>query len=188
MSIARLDTKGRPLSASNWSDGGQWNAGISKLVPWLELRRQGGDPELLRTASRQFTPPVDVEEVARTLGATVNKVTNVNWAGALVIEEESAHIFVKSTDARVRQRFTIAHEIGHLMRHDLRTVFRDLPGMPSHNSVEIEANRYAADLLMPEHWVLHYAHLTGFNAASLASLFEVSEQAMTIRLGGLLRR
>jgi hypothetical protein len=101
-------------------------------------------------------------------------------------------IRVNRHDANNRQRFTVAHEIGHYLLH------RDQIGNGIKDDVlyrsslsdrrEAEANRLAADLLMPEHlieeWLERARLLRVIDVvAYLSAQFEVSEASMKIRLG-----
>jgi Zn-dependent peptidase ImmA (M78 family) len=96
-----------------------------------------------------------------------------------------------------RRRFTIAHEIGHLILHvptsegvfyerptDIREIDEGSPGeeLPELRKREREANVFARELLMPEPLVNEQAHATGFNLPALANRFEVSVPAMRLRL------
>ena len=101
-------------------------------------------------------------------------------------------IKVNRHDSHARQRFTVAHELAHYLLH------RDQIGRGIVDDVlyrstltdrrEAEANRLAADLLMPdtliETW-LDRASALGVSDIPLylADRFEVSETAMRIRLG-----
>jgi Zn-dependent peptidase ImmA (M78 family) len=150
------------------------------------------------------SPPVDVEKVAEQLGLPVVYANlGKGVSGLLVSDRAEAHICVQSRDAKVRQRFTIAHEIGH---HHLRHQFE-----PGHvhvdrghyisergprasdgvDLIEIEANQFAACLLMPSKLVREKVAefgggpLLDQHVSHLASTFRVSEQAMTIRLSTL---
>jgi Zn-dependent peptidase ImmA (M78 family) len=97
----------------------------------------------------------------------------------------------------VRQRFTIAHEVGHLLLHgrddlhvdrDFRVHRRDDRSSQAIDAQEIAANAFAAELLMPT--VFMRAEVSGAPVAfdddarvqDLARTFEVSVQAMVIRL------
>ncbi|HZH04965.1 MAG TPA: ImmA/IrrE family metallo-endopeptidase, partial [Myxococcaceae bacterium] len=102
-------------------------------------------------------------------------------AGTLFLLDDVPVVTIRASDARVRQRFTLAHEIGHLMLHERGQHFRDknfLSGDPR----EIEANRYAAELLMPSWMIEPAASKYRADSGILARLFDVSEQAMNIRL------
>ena len=146
---------------------------------WLSLRDAG-----LRSADALLelfninTPPVDVADIARRLG--VQLATDI-WvpSGRLdATDPANATIYVSPVDGAARQRFTIAHELGHLFLHDLGIMYRDYSGTPE----EIQANRFAADLLVPW-WMLDVAKkAVGRNPSELARLFQVSEQMMRIRM------
>lgn len=94
------------------------------------------------------------------------------------------------TEAPVRQRFTVAHELGHFaLGHE--DAPRDTGNFQSSGDYrERQANRFAAELLMPASLVSRYFQ-NGFvsSVESLASTFGVSKDAMGYRLInlGLLR-
>ena len=111
-----------------------------------------------------------------------------------------------STHAPVRQRFTIAHEISHYILHlkknqksqlfiDRFVFRRDENSSTGNDREEVEANRFAAALLMPETFVRKVIERFDFDLDdseaidSLAKRFNVSTAAMTNRLTtlGLLR-
>lgn len=52
-----------------------------------------------------------------------------------------------------RDRFTIAHELGHYFMHDTITLSRVEPGVkiPAYKNPEWQANTFAAAILMPDH-------------------------------------
>ena len=111
----------------------------------------------------------------------------------------SAVIGVNSSDTLQRQRFTIAHEIGHLLLHadEKLHVDKNFPiGLrnevsgKSVNASEIEANQFAAALLMPSHFLMEdikpfIGRDVLFAIRKLAKKYKVSEQAMSIRLSSL---
>jgi Zn-dependent peptidase ImmA (M78 family) len=106
------------------------------------------------------------------------------------------------TESAPRKRFTIAHEIGHhILGHQFeagshvhvdRGNFISQRGPRASQGVdpkEIEANQFAASLLMPSVWVRaaaakiqSHGPLVDRHVEELANEFGVSEQAMTIRL------
>ena len=111
-----------------------------------------------------------------------------------------AVIGVNSLDAPTRRRFTIAHEIGHLVLHKNEQFHVDekfpigLRNELSSLAVdekEIEANQFAAELLMPSHLIAKDieelpADIEADDVISrLARRYQVSIQAMTIRLSTL---
>jgi IrrE N-terminal-like domain len=101
-------------------------------------------------------------------------------------------IRVNKNDPARRQRFTVAHEIGHylLHRNEIGDGITDdvLYRSSLSDSREAQANRLAADLLMPdrlvEFWKDRATALNEENIVSfLADKFNVSTAAMKIRLG-----
>jgi Zn-dependent peptidase ImmA (M78 family) len=144
--------------------------------------------------------PVAVEEIASTLKARLTYEPfdgNDDMSGMLFRDDERIVIGVNSSHAKTRQRF----KIGHLVLHkgDLfvdRTVRLNRDGKSglAIDDREIEANGFAAELLMPEAWVTSEAQkflLKNQKASDvsliehLAKVFQVSNQAMEIRLSNL---
>jgi hypothetical protein len=142
----------------------------------------------------QVTAPVDVSRLADALGLKVWEDDSLpaGTAGKLFQDPVNGgvkgySISVRASDPYVRRRFTVAHEIAHfvLHRNAIGTLITDdalyRSGLPT--TMEAEANRFAADILMPKHLLDRYIAQYGVNTATLASLFKVSEAAMRIRLG-----
>jgi len=114
-------------------------------------------------------------------------------------KDGSAVIGVNSSHPIQRQRFTIAHEIGHVLLHTDENLHIDknfpigLRNEISGKSVdenEIEANQFAAALLMPPDFLKEdIKRFVGkdvlFAIRKLAKKYKVSEQAMSIRLSSL---
>ena len=106
--------------------------------------------------------PVPVERIARALGAQLRYSPLDNEiSGMIFIREGSPIIGVNSLHHPHRQRFTIAHEIGHLELHrDIITanvhvdksfpvLRRDENSAMGTNQIEVAANQFAAALLVP---------------------------------------
>jgi len=146
--------------------------------------------------------PIDVEAVARGLGAVVRySPFEGELAGMLVRSEGPPVIGVNSIHPPNRQRFTIAHECGHLLLHkaevhvdrQLHVHRRDEMSSLAVDPDEIEANRFAAELLIPYEMIM--ADLKGRQIdiendnqiRDLAEKYGVSAQSMTLRLTNLLR-
>jgi Zn-dependent peptidase ImmA (M78 family) len=145
-------------------------------------------------------PPVRVEVIAKHLGAVLRyEPFEDDVSGVLFRDRQSTTIGVSSLHHPNRQRFTIAHEIGHLVLHEMevhvdkgyRVALRNSISSQAVDPHEIEANRFAAELLMPVHFLR--ADLQSFmhdmeddsELRELARKYRVSTQAMAYRLGNL---
>jgi Zn-dependent peptidase ImmA (M78 family)/DNA-binding XRE family transcriptional regulator len=96
------------------------------------------------------------------------------------IDLEGKILVYKNSDPTVRKRFSIAHEIGHfVMGH---TVKDDVFDIDSTDPREIEANMFAAELLMPFDWVKRDMQDHNLTIKDLAMKYWVSEEAMGWRL------
>jgi Zn-dependent peptidase ImmA (M78 family) len=144
--------------------------------------------------------PVQVEKLAEIVGARVEyEAYDGELSGMLLRRGKEAVIGVNLRHSPTRQRFSIAHEIGHMLLHKTETFhlaerhqvkFRDLRSATGQDSDEIEANQFAAELLMPEEFlardiVEYFGDDPEIAVAGLAKKYQVSEQAMAIRLGAL---
>lgn len=143
-------------------------------------------------------PPIPIDDLARKLGARLSfEAFSSNVSGLLYRDGLNVTMAINSSHATTRQRFTIAHEIGHLLLHEgpmfidktMRIDRRDENAALGTAPEEIEANRFAAALLMPEHMVLEMVTQLGRGnptadeiIAALAHRFSVSSQAMEYRL------
>jgi Zn-dependent peptidase ImmA (M78 family) len=151
--------------------------------------------ELLRKLNL-FDVPVNVQAVAEQLGATVvYDDLEDDVSGFLLKETNVATIAINKLHHPNRQRFTVAHECGHLFLHadqgdrlwvDKAYFFRDANSSSGDQLAEIQANRFAASLLMPEELIRSNLDdattISDVDVFRLAVRFEVSEQAMTLRL------
>lgn len=150
--------------------------------------------------------PVPVEKLARSLKAEVRTEDGPDDISGFLLRERgkgSAIIGVNASHHLNRRRFTIAHEIGHLLLHDHEDLHvdrnasflvmrRDGHSSTGESHIEREANLFAAELLMPFDFLLQ--DLEGADTlnfgndgaiADLAAKYKVSAQAMSIRLGSL---
>ncbi len=147
-------------------------------------------------------PPVSVDELAAALDIDVrSSAGNDDVSGALIRNDDSVVIAVNSSQHENRQRFTIAHEIGHFLLHkgtqvhfddDFRVNYRKADSAGVATDEEREANLFAAALLMPAHFLKKdWLRLRLENHApivatqSLAMRYKVSPKAMEIRLVNL---
>jgi Zn-dependent peptidase ImmA (M78 family) len=153
--------------------------------------------------------PVPVDKVAMELGYQVISrfFDDTNLSGTVIRDSDRAVVIgINTLQAPLRQRFSIAHEIGHALMHlaegedvivdpPSRSFFnRDEVASLGEDPNEIEANQFAAALLMPGHLVSRVGkEILGASSRvtveslieSLAKRFEVSTQAMKFRLVNL---
>lgn len=152
--------------------------------------------------------PVDPVAVADVMGVEVRpEMVSDDVSGGLYRIGESPVIGVNSSHHPNRQRFTIAHELGHLILHDQgefvdrgyvaeggnRPVPRFMRNQLSGEATdvrEMEANAFAASLLMPQDFIVKAVRdlplpIRSEAVEELARQFKVSQQAMTFRLQNL---
>lgn len=149
---------------------------------WLWMRNQRfAPPDILRHVE-VFSPPIDIRDVAGRLRIDVVEDRHTKAMGRVEIGASwGARIIVPAEAPRPVQRFIIAHEIGHLMLHSLEDkAFTDHTFAGS--AEEIAANRFAADLLMPMPMVEQFAEICRYDLGALAARFDVSPEAMQVRL------
>jgi Zn-dependent peptidase ImmA (M78 family) len=145
--------------------------------------------------------PIDVRWIAKTLGMTVVERPQLSKSGygtisGLLLRREGSTICIINKDhPPTRRRYSIAHEIGHFMLHPPEEAYIDVAARSDKSSDgtdprEIEANAFAAVLLMPEHLLrqrvprpLDISFEDDADAIrQLAKAFHVSTTAMTYRL------
>ena len=113
-------------------------------------------------------------------------------SGVIEKNGDDVTMYINPNESLERQRFTIAHELGHFVNGHLNnstTMFRDGNKQYSRDNYdfqEYEANTYAAELLMPKEkidFLIYNAKKT--TVEELAEALIVSYTAMKIRLQNL---
>lgn len=156
--------------------------------------------ELLRTVWAPEGPPsypVDPAKIAEALGLKVFSADlQIDVSGMLVKHPaRDPEIYVNGRDSKNRQRFSVAHELGHYVKRtseEAQTTeegweyidFRNPLSATGLDSDEVWANRFAAALLMPANLVKE-VHSQISEPATLAFRFGVSSDAMNFRLQNL---
>lgn len=135
--------------------------------------------------------PVPVGKICSSLGIEANYLPlSEDISGRIYRSENKYFIEANCRHAVNRRRFTIAHELGHYCIHK---DFLDSTGMILERSTrsfvirdkEIEADRFAAELLMPNiHFIKMYSELKSID--SLSQYFLVSKLAIEMRIKTLL--
>ena len=146
--------------------------------------------------------PIDPEMIANYFGIKIQyEPLQGDISGCLLRDKkDGAIIGVNSLHHENRQRFTIAHELGHYLLHKgeltfidrkfNRINFRSGSSASTDDIEEIEANKFAGELLMPEEFLSKDILASddiekGDLQEELAQKYRVSKQAITIRLVGL---
>lgn len=145
--------------------------------------------EILELAKKQniCLTPLDVEKLADKLGIRVIRVpmdSDISGNLKYDLENEQWIMCVNALHHDTRQRFTIAHEIGHYILHRKdkieftdKVFFRD----GAIDVYEHEANRFASNILMPEADFIHYVRYVSDNINDIAAYFGVSPLAVEYR-------
>jgi Zn-dependent peptidase ImmA (M78 family) len=147
--------------------------------------------------------PVPVEKIAKALGAVVRfSPLDEELSGMIYIKEGVPVIGVNSLHHPNRQRFTIAHEIGHLIMHkamiseevhvdkQFRVLMRNSDSATGLEEIEVQANQFAAELLIPSS-MFDPATITASDIDdegpldALAKKFRVSKQMLEYRIRSL---
>ncbi len=149
--------------------------------------------------------PVPVERIAKALGAQLRfSPLDDELSGMVYVKDGTPIIGVNALHHPNRQRFTIAHECGHLVCHRraitkeihvdksfTTMLMRDSNSATGEDEMEVEANLFAAELLMPASFLAlslkEYPIDIDDEAAitALARKYKVSAAAMRFRLGNL---
>lgn len=145
--------------------------------------------------------PTPVEKIAKAVGARLRfSPFDAELSGMVYIKDGLPIIGVNSLHHPNRQRFTIAHELGHLELHkemittsvhvdkEFPALMRDLASAAGTERAEVEANQFAAELLVPRKLLDRVLAGKQFDIEDekpleeLAQKFRVSRQALEYRI------
>lgn len=147
--------------------------------------------EALLEAAGITSPPIPICKLVVGCGVQILPWDFEDIDGLVVELDAGAVIWVNKSQAKTRQRFTLAHELGHYLLRHVDAFHLDLGGDLSPNAIgehpgydwraERAANEFAASLLMPAAMVRQASTAT-IDVGDLALLFKVSSAAMGFRL------
>ncbi|MEV8149974.1 ImmA/IrrE family metallo-endopeptidase [Arthrobacter sp. NPDC080073] len=150
--------------------------------------------EFVVDEEQRFRPPIDPSCIAHDLGVEVRYISAENSLSGFVAKEQEdvpAIIYVNDSHSAVRQRFTIAHELGHYIQETARgkKTFQTLKRLKGHSDQGTDekerwANGFAAALLMPA-GATKRLYASGETVREMAERFGVSTLAMEYRLANL---
>lgn len=134
-----------------------------------------------------FGIPVQLESLADIVNIKIWEYPLLTLEGYLFIYKEQKHLLYNPSVSNVQNRFTIAHEIGHVvLEHP--TAINTNPTANSKLKYDREADRFAEEILMPlEEFKISYKYyLRGtpehLKPRLLARKFKVSCQAAALRV------
>src|SRR5829696_3397313 len=143
-------------------------------------------------------PPVPVDKLVKKVGINLKHGDLGDVSGLLVRYAAGATIGVNDVHSKERQRFTIAHEFGHYLLHqgiaahydrNYRINLRSHVSSQATDVEEIEANFFAASLLMPRAFLDEDKAIDALDddvgVAALAKRYNVSRHAMSLRLANV---
>ncbi len=126
--------------------------------------------EYENTVQREVFPPIPVELIAESVYdlKIYKTVTEEGIPGQLNLNQKC--LILNLADSLQRQKFTVAHELGHIKLHyipNLNCFRKD----KSFDRKEIEANQFAGTLLIPQKFL--YEHLI-LELIELVKRFKIS--------------
>jgi len=146
-------------------------------------------------------PGFDIQNFITSIDIALEITPLESMSGFAYQKQGKKVIGINETDGDERQRFTMAHELGHMFVHANDDVtfdrgfayFRDGNSSTGINPKEREANAFAAELLMPaDHLLSSVRALGGIDPMNnegevrkLAKKYKVSFSAMSVRLHSL---
>jgi Zn-dependent peptidase ImmA (M78 family) len=163
------------------------------------------EEQLAQAIHRQLgraTGPIPIEEIATALDITEIRYEKLeSFEGALLTtpERDTGSILINAQSARPRRRFTLAHELGHYLnvwhkphseagfvcgKNDIRIGgFVIKPGLTVHEVQELQANRFAIELLAPKNRIAALSHddPSVRDVLRTAAEFELSKEAAARR-------
>ena len=141
-------------------------------------------------------PPVPIEQIANAFGVVIQYLAlDDELSGMAFTRDGQKRIIVNSGHHPNRQRFTLAHELAHHVLHaacldnqvhvDAIVMRRDKASRFGTEPLEVEANAFAAELLMPLAMVKKFKHVDindDEELEAIARTFRVSIAAISYRL------
>jgi Zn-dependent peptidase ImmA (M78 family) len=144
-----------------------------------------------------LTPPVNLEQICEYRGIEYDAKPMPRWLDGIHFQDEfGEYICINNMPEKPigRQRFTLAHEIGHSCVNKILNMTQPFSLEVSigdiHTPTERLCNRFAAELLMPARAVRSAVHELRTYARShivqaIAALFNVTKEAVCVRLNEL---
>lgn len=140
---------------------------------------------VLNTYYQDGALPVDLHYIAAQVGIKIEYINAPDdYCGELDTDTTPILIKVNANHAETRQRFTIAHELGHyFLGHGSRNrIVDNRSNMSSYDPIEYLANDFAAKLLMNDIYINHLIkHQKIKTLGDVANRFNVSLDSARVR-------
>jgi predicted transcriptional regulator len=135
-------------------------------------------------ASAGITGPAVPERIIADLPRVqVNRMSPFPVSGATEWSHGRWHIVLNGAEPATRQRFSLAHELKHIIDHPfVDQIYANLPEHERGTLTERVCDSFAGCLLMPKPWVERAWHNGNQHLGDLATTFGVSHAAMQVRL------
>lgn len=144
-----------------------------------------------------LVPPIDVATVCKMYADLAYKTFPVKIDGLcldLKAPDRRPKVWVSDRISHTRQRFTIAHEIGHVIipwhfGHIVDEI--DTSNEKSdagYRKLEAEANRFAAELLMPTDWIETLVARSSHNSVVMKYIARIADMSMNAAFIQTIRR
>ena len=136
--------------------------------------------------SKNLTPPIDPINVIKSYGIEIIEDENQFGIEAFSKLGEKPQITINTEFSfQARKRFTLAHELGHIMipwhngdvKCDTDTPYKMIEGKRLLDTQELEANIFASELLMPQKWLVEQINHLETTFQNLINI--VKEKAQT---------
>lgn len=139
-----------------------------------------------------YTPGAELEPIITRLGGAIRtqniwEIADASSGSIRIDAPNKFEITLAAHTGPTRDRFTIAHEIGHYILHFIWPLQQGKNVGPIEakrygtGRVEWEANWFAAGFLMPRDAFILASHEAGGNLSILSNKFQVSLEAARIR-------
>ncbi|WMX57435.1 ImmA/IrrE family metallo-endopeptidase [Peribacillus sp. R9-11] len=119
------------------------------------------EKKLAQRISKKYslTPPINIRELIDKYAKCVEDSVPSNADAICIMNIERPVVFLDRFKSETRKRFTLAHELGHLIipwhngMISCHTDKVDMVDQTAYQIMESEANSFAAEILMPTEWL-----------------------------------
>lgn len=155
--------------------------------------------DILTSLKIKKAKDINIQKISKSLNVDVKEeIMDDEISGLFVMKDGKPFIRYNFFEDPKRQKFTIAHELGHFILHketplfvdkkNEKIMYRNSESTTGEIRKEREANAFAASLLMPSRFIKDEWEKIPLHedpVKYLANIFSVSEQAMSFRLANL---